>query len=155
MALWRLPPKAKVYEALSAVAGGRVKRVGENVAEVRSSSGERVYRVSWSKDMARISSDDSASYWQGYLGYPAVAVLLALGKIAYRAELARPLAGIRWQELNARFKRDYEAAVRHALAEVAAAGADAQAIEREVERIYAELAQLRLERGPRGRPPPR
>ena len=28
-----------------------------------------------------ITANDNASYWQGYLGYPAVAVLLAIGAL--------------------------------------------------------------------------
>ena len=38
---WALPPPAKVYEALSAVADGRVRVTGAREAEVTSSLGEK------------------------------------------------------------------------------------------------------------------
>jgi len=45
MAEWKMPPKAKVYDALSAVADRRVLMKGPNEAEVVSSSGDRTYTV--------------------------------------------------------------------------------------------------------------
>ena len=50
--------------------------------EVVSSDGTKKYRVEISADGREISSNDNASYWQGYLGYPAIAVLMARGKAA-------------------------------------------------------------------------
>jgi len=63
--------------------------------------------------------------------------------------VARPLAGVPWHELNERFKRDYAAAVESVLQEIERRGGDRKAIEREVEAIYRQLADLGLERGPR------
>ena len=79
---WKLPPAAKVYEAFGAVADGRVHLGAPGQAEVVSSGGDRRYTVEWTDDLATIAANDNASYWQGYLGYPAVAVLLAVGRSA-------------------------------------------------------------------------
>jgi hypothetical protein len=119
---WRLPPPAKIYEALSAVGDGRVRLLDPGRAEVESSDRTRAYTVAWTTDLAAVSANDNASYWQGYLGYPIIAVLLALGKVSYDAASAEALAGIDWHALNKRFRNDYVAAVDDALASLEAAG---------------------------------
>ncbi len=48
---WKVPPKAKIYEALTAVADGRVKLTGGETAEVLSSDGTKTYIVEWSADL--------------------------------------------------------------------------------------------------------
>ena len=146
MSEWNLPPKPKIYEALTAVAEGRVRFSGAARAQVVSSTGEKTYTVSWSDDMRRFSSDDNASRWQGYLGYPIIAVLIVLGKLEYRPETARKLAGVPWKEINTRFRRDYGKAVESVLEGIAANGGDAEEIIREVDSIYEQLSKLRLER---------
>jgi hypothetical protein len=89
-----MPPVAKVYEALSATADGRVRITASGRAEVVSSEGDKTYTVEWSEDGRLFSSNDNASYWQGYAGYPIVAVLLATGRIPYDPLVAGLLAGV-------------------------------------------------------------
>ena len=149
MTTWKMPPKAKIYEALSAVADGRVHRKGANEAEVVSSGGDKTYRVRWSDDMGSMDSNDHASRWQGYTGYPIVAVLLALGKITFDSETAGLLAGVPWKRVNDESKRDYEKAVDHVLRDVEAQGGNRAAIVAQADRIYEQLAALKLERGAR------
>lgn len=150
--LWALPPKAKIYEALTAVADGRVRQTGPTEAEVVSSGRDRTYRVCWSPDGRRFSSDDNASYWQGYMGYPIVAVLMVLGHVPYQAAMASTLAGLPWHEINRQFRRDYDRAVHAVLEELQARGYPWETVVREVDQIYEALRKLALERGPR---PPR
>jgi hypothetical protein len=164
LTVWKLPPPAKVYEAFSAVAGGRVRieeRGGGSEAcdavgraAVTSSGGDRTYTVAWTGEPTTIASNDNASYWQGYLGYPIVAVLIALGRVRADEAAMRPLAGIDWHELNARFKRDYDAAVEHVLGGLAGRGEDRELVEREVDSVLEQLASLGLERRGRGPRPP-
>lgn len=47
------------------------------------------------------------SYWQGYLGYPAIAFLLLIGRLPYDAALADNLKGIAWKDINQQFKNDF------------------------------------------------
>ena len=157
MAPWKLPPKAKVYEALSAVADGRVRpQAGADSAEVVSSDGSRTYTVEWSADRLSFTANDNASYWQGYLGYPVIAVLLTLGEVRVGDGVADALAGVPWHDLNERFKRDYDAAVESVLAQVGDRGGGRERIAREVDGVMEQLADLKLERPGRGRrPPPR
>ena len=152
MAPWKLPPKAKVFEAFTAVADGRVRIIGPGSATVTSSGGEKTYDVGWSDDAHTVSANDNASYWQGYLGYPIVAVLLARGELHAGEDAVAALAGVPWHELNQRYKRDYDAAVAHVLGELP--GYEAAAVEAEVDRVLSDLAALDLQRAGRGRRPP-
>src|SRR5512146_3540376 len=106
-----MPPPIKVFEAIGAIGDGRVRALDETTPptawEVASSDGTKRYRVEVSADGREISSNDNASYWQGYLGYPAIAVLMARGTLHASAEAIRALAGIPWKKLNRRFKNDY------------------------------------------------
>ena len=152
MAPWKLPPRAKVFEAFTAVADGRVQIVGPGSATVTSSAGDKTYAVEWSDDGRTVSANDNASYWQGYLGYPILAVLLARGELHAGEDAVAALAGVPWHELNQRYKRDYDAAVAHVLGELP--GGVAATVEAEVDHVRADLAALDLQRTSRGRRPP-
>jgi hypothetical protein len=148
---WKQPPVAKVYEAFSAVAAGRVQLTGPGRAIVRSSNDQRAYDVWWEDGGLTVFSTDNASKFQGYAGYPIIAVLLVLGVVHADTAVMTPLAHIDWHELNARFKRRYDEAVDHALSEAAAAGADAGAITAAAESVAAQLGRLELVRLTRSR----
>jgi hypothetical protein len=154
MTAWKLPPRAKVFEAFTAVADGRVRLAGPESATVTSSGGDRTYDVEWSADERTIAANDNASYWQGYLGYPALAVLLERGKLRAAEDVVRALAGVPWHDLNKRFKRDYDAAVAHVLAGLPTYGPDPASIERAVDGVMEQVAALDLQRAGRGRRPP-
>src|SRR5216684_3776484 len=102
---WKLPPIIKVYEALGALADRRVQIADERSATVASSDGRKIYAVEI--EGQTISSNDNASYWQGYIGYPAIAVLIAQGALSFPRETVEALRGIPWKELNRRFHNDY------------------------------------------------
>jgi hypothetical protein len=160
MKKWEMPPPIKVYEALGAIGDGRVRAIHDGadsaaprVWEVVSSDDARTYRVEISADGREISSNDNASYWQGYLGYPAIAVLIARGKLHASAEATRMLAGIPWKELNRRFKNDYARTAAEVARIVAERGGDFDTIRAEAASILDALAALGLERGARRRPP--
>ncbi len=141
---WRQPPIVKVYEAFSAVAAGRVEMLLPGTARVTSSNGARTYNVRWSPDGSAVVSDDNGSRWQGYAGYPIIAVLLEQGRLRADRSLLEPLATADWHALNERFKRRYDDAVAHVLTEAERTGADPAAIAAEAERVAAQLADLRL-----------
>ena len=69
---WKIPPLIKAYEALGAIGDGRVRIEGERRATVTSSDGSKTYEVETSADGHEIASNDNASYWQGYVRYPAI-----------------------------------------------------------------------------------
>jgi hypothetical protein len=157
MAAWKMPPPIKVYEALGAIGDGRVRAArgggASHAWDVVSSDRGKTYRVEISADGHEISSNDNASYWQGYLGYPAIAVLIARGTLSASAGATRALAGIPWKELNRRFKNDYARTTAEVARIVGERGDDFEAIRAEAAAILDALAALGLERGARRRPP--
>ena len=148
---WKMPPIAKVYEALSAVADGRVQIRDDNTAVVPSSDGTKTYTVKWSKNRKVMSSTDNASKFGHYIGYPIIAVLIELGDLAVDRQLAGALAAVPWKQLNERHKRDYEAAVSEVLETVSATGADVASIRKMAVHIYENLESLELVRQRGGR----
>lgn len=106
----KLPPVEKVYEAWTALADDRI-RMEEDKALVSSSDGQKEYIVKFSGNV--YSSDDNATYWQGYPGYPVIAVMMLQGKLPYDKEEAEKWKDINWTELNKKFRNKYAEAVRH------------------------------------------
>ena len=108
----KTPPLEKIYEAWSAAASGRV-RVEKNdgdsgLAFVTSSDGEKVYSVAWREN--DWSSNDPATWWQGDPGYPVIAVMFLIGRLPYDKEIATLFAGVNWNALNKKYKKNYAAA---------------------------------------------
>lgn len=108
---WKIPSKTKIYEALGAVADNRVDLVDENVAKVYSSSRNKFYDVTYNKKENSIMSNDNSAYWQGYLGYPAVALLFRIGELEYKPELAILLKNVAFKDINQKHNNDFEKAL--------------------------------------------
>lgn len=109
----KLPPIEKVFEAWTAIDDNRIS-LHENHADVASSDGTKGYKVKF--DGNTYSSDDNATYWRGYAGYPVLAVLMIKGVLPFDREEAELWRGVNWKEINSRYKNDYAKAV----AEIAA-----------------------------------
>ena len=150
---WKMPPLVKVYEALGAIGDGRVRIEDGRRATVTSSDGSKTYEVETSADGREIASNDNASYWQGYLGYPAIAVLLARGFHHPPENVTGALAGVAWKELNRKFKNDWARTIAEVGKEVERAGHDPDAVRSEAEAVLSFLRALRPVRGKRIRPP--
>jgi hypothetical protein len=146
MVKWKVPAEAKVYEAFGALADGRVELLPGNEARVVSSTGARSYRVRWDEQRRLFSSDDNASRWQGTIGYPISAVLLALGELPFDHGQAASLAGIPWKTLNDAARRNYAGVVKDVLPRLAAEGVDVGALQRAVQHAHVALAARDLER---------
>jgi len=148
-----MPPLIKVYEALGAIGDGRVRIIDDSRATVVSSEGDKSYDVETSPDLRTVASNDNASFWQGYLGYPGIAVMLARGffRIDERAKAA--LTGISWKELNRRFKNDYAKTIAEIDSRLNGAGTDPADVRREAELVLEALRKFEPLRGTRRRPP--
>lgn len=133
------PPIAKVYEALTAIASNRIE-LKDTEALVYSSDGKKNYKVEWHEN--QYSSNDNATFWQGYPGYPVISVLLLQEKIPYDKELVPYLKDINWHELNEKYKRKYD----EAIAEVLNSFDEKikEAIVQDVQKIYDELLKMDL-----------
>jgi hypothetical protein len=152
---WKMPPLAKIYEALGAVGDGRVRLLDETRALVTSSEGDKTYEVEVSPDGREVSSNDNASYWQGYVGYPPIAVMLARGLYRPPASVIDALAGIPWKELNRRFRNDYAKTLAEVARQLDASGHDPDVVHSEADAILDWLRKLAPYRGKRSRPPGR
>lgn len=108
----KLPPIEKIYEAFSAVADDRFDLAPEKLT-VRSSDGSKEYTVTWD-DAGNYRSNDNATYWQGYAGYPVIVALLLQGRLPLDEEVAAWFADVPWKRLNDAHKRDYAAALQEA-----------------------------------------
>jgi hypothetical protein len=148
-----MPPIAKVYEALGAIGDNRVHLVDAQHASVTSSDGTRTYQVETSADHREISSNDNASFWQGYLGYPAIAVMIARGLLEARADVVKALSGIQWKKLNTRFRNDYERTLAEVNLHLEEQGFDPAVIHAEADAVLAALKRYAPRRGSRTRPP--
>lgn len=104
----KLGPTEKVYEAWTAITDGRVHLHGD-YATVSSSDDTKEYTVHFRGDL--YSSDDNATYWRGYAGYPVIAVLMLQGRLPLDREEAEKWRDVNWKEINTKFKNDYAEAV--------------------------------------------
>lgn len=104
----KLPPVEKVFEAWTALADNRVI-LHDNYADVSSSDGEKAYVVKFYGN--QYSSEDNATFWQGYAGYPVIALLMLQGKLPYDEEEALLWKNINWTQQNKKFKNNYREAV--------------------------------------------
>jgi methylated-DNA-[protein]-cysteine S-methyltransferase len=144
----KLPPIEKIHEAYSAIADGRVTIISETRAVVCSSNRKKEYTVAWEGNT--YFSNDSASYWQGYAGYPVIGVLMLQGRLTLSRGIAALFAGVDWTALNAKHKRDYAKASEKVLAEIEKGGGDRVKITAEIENVYEEIKKLDItvRRGP-------
>lgn len=138
----RLPPIEKIYEALTAIADRRVqfdsdRSLAEGSAHVTASSSSKCYDVNW--DLNTYSSNDNGTYWQGYPGYPVIAVLMLQGKLPYDEMLGRQLANVKWKEVIHRHGNNYREAVSEVLHSRAIDSRTAGAI---VQNVFSELERL-------------
>lgn len=145
----RMPPRIKVLEALSAVAGGRVERLGGGWYRVRSSDGTRVYRVYVDPSRGLVYSDDNGTRLRGYIGYPIIAVLMLEGLLPYDREAGEALRDIPWRELNERYRR-YAPVMEYAFRVAGERGVPRERLEKLIADVLAGLRRMRL----RGLPEP-
>ncbi len=133
---WTHPPIIKIYEALGAVADGRVEVTG-NSAKIYSSSGNKFYTVAYDAAAQAIMVNDNGSFYKGYLGYPAIAFLMLIGELDYSASVADMLKGIAWKDINQKFKNDFDKTLAHILE--TKTSEERNAIEQEVAGIDQQL----------------
>jgi len=131
---WKQPPVIKFYEALGAVADGRLVIDG-NTAKCYSSSGNKYYVVDYDFEQNAIMTNDNGSYWKGYLGYPAIAFLLQKGVLTHKPERAELLKGVAWKDINTKFKNDFDETLTHILEGVS------QDVQQELAEYVAQLVQ--------------
>ncbi|KUO88490.1 MAG: hypothetical protein AT715_01115 [Thermoproteus sp. JCHS_4] len=139
----RLPPRIKILEALSAIADGRIKLLGEKDAEVVSSDGARTYRVYVDLGRRAAYSDDNGTVYRGYVGYPIISFLMARGVLPVDERLGQALKGIPWRKLNEQYKR-YDAVMELIKAQLKDRGIPGDEVERYIDAVMERLKGLGL-----------
>lgn len=137
----KVPPIEKIHEAYSAIADGRIT-LRNAEAEVTSSDLSKKYLVKWEDET--YSSNDNASYWKGYLGYPIIAVLMLQGKLSLDKEIAEYFKGINWKKLNTEHKNKYSEVVKQIMEEFELSGIDCDKVNEEINKVYKEIEQLTI-----------
>ena len=133
----KLPPVEKIYEAYTAIVDGRVI-MQEDRATVLSSGKEKEYTVTWKGNI--YTSTDSATYWQGYAGYPVIAVLMLQGRLPFDVDIAQRFKGVNWAALNKMHKRDYEKAAEEVFESMKAE--EKAKAKQEVQRVHVKIKEL-------------
>lgn len=108
MKLLAKPPRIKVLEAAGAIGDGRITPISENKAVVRSSLGDREYKVvivGEQGEFYRVYSNDNGTMHRGYVGYPILAFMIIKGVLPRDNEVIRAMAGVPWKELNERYQK--------------------------------------------------
>lgn len=144
----KMPPPEKIYEAWSALASGRLASHTEpdaptGEATILSSGRDKEYRVTWQGNC--LYSNDPASWWQSYPGYPVLAVLMYRNQLPYDEKIASLFADVLWEKINREAKRDYALALERVFEKLQLNSEEAEAASKLAESTFSRLAALPLE----------
>lgn len=137
----KMPPVEKIHEAYGAIVDQRIT-MKENEADIVSSDLSKTYLVTWKENV--YTSNDNASYWQGYAGYPILAVLMLQGKLSLNREIAGHFKGIDWKKRNTEHKNKYAEVVKEIMDELEQSGINVEEINQEIQKVYQEIAGLNI-----------
>lgn len=160
--VWSVPPRVKVFEALGSIADGRVKIVqrvsghGDGVleAQVYSSSRGKFYTVKFDKAIMAIMTNDNPSYWVGYLGYPAIAVLMLEGVLPLNSSISNAFKGIAWKDVNQKHKNDWSKTEDFVIEIAKKQGFSREELISEGDKVIAEIKKLGFKHlGAKTKPP--
>ena len=130
----KLPPLEKIAEAYSVIADNRIKDEGNDVFLITSSNGEKIYKVM--SDGKRYRSNDNATKFARYAGYPVLAVLMYKGILPLPEKRIDDFKDINWNAINKKYKRDYAAALDAALSEKKLTTEQINEIKKEMRKCY-------------------
>ena len=108
MKLLSKPPRIKVLEAAGAIGDNRVLVLSSSRAIVKSSMGDREYRVALVGGLGRVYraySDDNGTIHKSYIGYPILAFMMKINVLPIDNDVVRAMTNIPWKELNERYKK--------------------------------------------------
>lgn len=151
---WGVPPIIKIPEAIGALADERVELVDDSHAKVYSSTLKKYYEVEFDLTANLIMANDNGAYWQNYLSYPAIAVLMLKGMIEFPNYLLEVYKGIAWNQINQKFKNNYEKVFGEINIEIEGRGYDIVQITSDIFDIYEYIKTLKyMQLGKKKRPP--
>ena len=86
---------SKVYEAYTALSDNRVEKINDSLYLVASSDRTKKYTIKREEDL--FSSNDNATRWQHYAGYPILAVRMYENRISYSNDILPLRKNICWK----------------------------------------------------------
>lgn len=150
---WDKPPIIKIYEALGSIGDRRVEIDG-NEGKLYSSSRNKHYNIKWDPKTSSIMCNDNASYYVGYLGYPAIAFLMCKGVVKFEQKWANALKDIMWKDINQKFKNDFVKTRDYADKIIQERGFELDEFTKAMNAIYEQVISLGLKHlGPKIIPP--
>ncbi len=176
-AYWELPPEFKAYEALGALADGRIELVQQqsvfpdktnneiaqenftnhlHIIEARqhSSTKNKFYTIKYSPETSQIMANDNATWFVGYLGYPALTLLLFIDKIKFKKEIVSFFKNIPFKEINQKNKNSFTKTQLEIDKILLERGLDLELLKQEIKQIFQQFAALALKPlGKKVRPP--
>ncbi|MEM4718298.1 MAG: hypothetical protein QXE81_06040 [Desulfurococcaceae archaeon] len=102
------PPRIKVLEAIGALGDNRLKTLSNTSCIVRSSMGDRDYKVvliQVENNVFRVYSNDNGTIHRGYIGYPILSFMMKRDLLPIDGEIMRAMTGIPWKELNEKYQK--------------------------------------------------
>lgn len=108
MRLLTKPPRIKILEAIGALGDNRVKEVNEFSCVVKSSTGDREYKVvliQSGEGSYRAYSNDNGTIHRGYVGYPIIAFMMKKDILPVDGVVMKAMTGVPWKELNERYQK--------------------------------------------------
>jgi len=139
---WKIPPIIKIYEALGCLADNRLEE--GKIIKVFSSSGNKFYTITYSEEENAIMANDNGSYWKGYLGYPSITYLMKIEKIKYDEKFSKALKGIKWKDLNQKFKNDFSKTIEHIRSGFLLQGVNLAKFDKELDYILEQIKKLAI-----------
>jgi len=105
---------------------------------------EKTYAVTFDGKNS-ITCNDNGSYYKGYLGYPSIAFLMLKGILPFNEKLAEALKGIKWKELNEKFK-DYSKVEQIIKIKIAREKVKQNQVDEFVSKVIEKLKELELKK---------
>jgi len=136
----KMPPIEKIPEAYTAIEDNRVNLFDE-YANVKSSNNEKEYLIKWKGNV--YYSSDNSTYWQGYAGYPVIAVLMLQNKLRLNRDISKFFKNVNWNKLNKENKKNYRLSLEQVLENVSQE--DIKKINVEINKVFEEITRLDIE----------
>jgi hypothetical protein len=153
MPVWAVPPLVKIYEALGCLADGRLEVDGDS-AKCYSSSRGKFYTIEFDPATKAIMCNDNASYWVGYLGYPAIAFLMQYGELPHEKKYEEALKGVAWKDVNTKFKNDWDKTADYVEHLAQERGIERKELRQHAEELLRLIKEVQFELlGPKIKPP--
>jgi len=140
------PPRIKILEAAGAIGDNRVKVISENKALVKSSTGEREYKVvlvESGEGTYRAYSSDNGTLYRGYVGYPILSFMMIKGILPVDNEVVKAFIGVPWKELNEKYQR-YAIVENIVLARAERLGVSRKVIDEYISVVLKKLSVIRV-----------